>query len=63
MDEIESFINSIPEEYEDLSVISADRKAFYIKGMRIRLAELLEPAYEKSIACYQPKVQMEAQKR
>lgn len=63
MDEIESFINSIPEEYENLSVISADRKAFYIKGMRIRLAELLEPAYEKSIACYQPKVQMEAQKR
>lgn len=63
MADIESFINSIPEEYEGLSVISKDRKDFYIKGMRLRLEELLEPAYEKSIPCYQREVQMKPQKR
>lgn len=48
-DKIKEFINSIPETYKELEVISPERKEFYIKGMEFRLEKLLIPALNKDI--------------
>lgn len=48
-DKIKEFINSIPETYKELEVISPERKEFYIKGMELRLEKLLIPALNKDM--------------
>ncbi len=47
MDEMKTFLLSIPEKYHDIDIISSARKEFYIKGMELRFEKLLLPAYEK----------------
>ncbi len=47
MKEIKDFINSIPESYQGLTIITQARKEFYIKGMEIRLEHLLEPELKR----------------
>lgn len=48
MDNIKEMINNIPNVVKDIDIISEERKEFYIKGMEIRLNDLLIPAYEKA---------------
>ena len=48
-DKIKEFINSIPETYKELEVISPERKEFYIKGMKLRLEKLLIPTLNKDM--------------
>ena len=45
--QIEKLINDIPESYNGIIVCSSIRKTFYIEEMKIRINELLIPAYEK----------------
>lgn len=49
MQEIEDMIHNIPNEYRHLTVCSNDRKAFYIKGMKLRIEELLVPAFDNIV--------------
>ena len=44
-EDIIDFINQIPTEFKGYSICSDDRKEFYIKGMKVRLEELLRPAF------------------
>lgn len=46
MDQIANMIYAIPESENDIEIISKARKEFYVKGMEIRLQELLIPAWK-----------------
>ena len=46
MPEIKSFIYEIPEYFGEYPVCSNTRKEFYVKGMELRVEQLLEPALE-----------------
>ena len=48
MNEIQEFINSIPEQYNEMSVCSEARKEFYFKSMQLKLERLLEPVLSKA---------------
>lgn len=39
------FINSVPEYYNDIEIMSAERKDYYIKTLQIRIDKLLYPRY------------------
>lgn len=45
--DIKSFINYIPNEYNEIQVCSENRKKVYIQGMELRVQYLLMPKYEK----------------
>lgn len=45
MQEIRTFIDEIPKSYQNIEVCSKERKEFYIKGMELRLNEIIEPAF------------------
>lgn len=47
INEIEIFINSIPEKYNELLIMSNLRKEYYIKTLKIRLYEILKPKYNE----------------
>ena len=55
LDKIESFIDSIPCKFNNINIISEDRKKYYNKTLEQRTFELLKPAYEKAIVLYNPK--------
>lgn len=48
-DKIKELINSVPESYLNITVCSDIRKQFYINGMKLRLENILIPAYEQVI--------------
>ncbi len=48
MSKIKEFIDSIPEQYQDITVCSSVRKQFYYKTMCMRYDQILKPAYEKN---------------
>ena len=48
MNEIQEFINSIPEQYNGLIVCSEVRKDFYFKSMQLKLERFLEPVLAKA---------------
>lgn len=50
MKEIAEFIYAIPNSDNGLEIISEERKKFYVKGMEIRLQQLLLPAFEHAYA-------------
>lgn len=39
------FINEIPNEYNELLVMSNNRKQYYIETMKLRIEEILKPKY------------------
>lgn len=43
---IKEFIDNIPEKHGEITVCSTERKQFYMKGMELRMDELIEPALE-----------------
>lgn len=45
--EIRKVISEIPNMHDGLQIISEERKAFYIRGMEIRMEHILLPAYEQ----------------
>ena len=47
MEDIKSFIESIPESYNGYDIISKIRKNFYIDEMRFRLDDILIPAFKE----------------
>lgn len=47
INEIEIFINSIPEKYNELLIMPNLRKEYYIKTLKIRLYEILKPKYNE----------------
>lgn len=47
MKEIVEFIYAIPNSDNGIEIISEERKEFFVKGMEIRLQELLVPAFEQ----------------
>ena len=47
LDEIEAFIQEIPETYQNTPVCSPIRKDYYITGVKTRLHQMLEPEYER----------------
>lgn len=47
--EIYYFIDGIPESYENISVCSSIRKAFYIESLQLRYEKFLQPIIEKSL--------------
>ena len=49
MNEIERFINDIPNNYKDINVCSEIRKQFYIKSIKFRFDMFLLPLYEKAL--------------
>ena len=49
MEEIREMINSIPNEYNHLAVCSDRRKEFYIRVLDLRVKDLLNPVYEKTL--------------
>lgn len=48
MPEIKDLFASLPNSYKGISVISEGRKEFYLKGMEIRLKQILVPALERA---------------
>lgn len=46
MDQIANMIYAIPESENGIEIISKERKEFYVKGMEMRLQELLIPAWK-----------------
>lgn len=49
MDEIESFIASIPNEQDGYKITSDIQKQFYIDGMKERFSQMIVPAYEEIV--------------
>lgn len=45
LEDIINFINDIPNEYNGLSIISNERKEYYIKTIILRINEILKPKY------------------
>ena len=43
--DIITFINKIPNEYNELLVMSNNRKQYYIETMKLRIEEILRPKY------------------
>ena len=46
--QIESFIENIPEKFNDMVVCSETRKAFYINSMKLKMKWFLKPFYNKA---------------
>ena len=49
MEQIKTFIQEIPEQYDNKFVCSHIRKQYYIAGIETRMNHLLQPVYEKVI--------------
>lgn len=47
LDKIKDFINSIPEYFENILIMSNLRKTYYIKTLELRLNEILKPKFDK----------------
>ena len=45
LNDIITFINEIPNEYNELLVMSNNRKQYYIETMKLRIEEILRPKY------------------
>ncbi len=45
LDEIKDFIESIPNDFNDLQIMSDDRKLYYIETFKLRLNDILKPKY------------------
>ncbi len=45
--EVIAFINGLPTDFKGVSIISETRKKYYIESYRLRLEEVLYPAYKK----------------
>ena len=43
--DIIQFINEIPNEYNNVLIISNERKEYYIKTIKLRFDEILKPKY------------------
>lgn len=48
IDDISEFVNNIPNTKDNILICSNIRKEFYIKGIKIRLNDILLPAYKKA---------------
>lgn len=49
MEKVRAFVQDIPETYHGHTVCSQVRKDYYVKGMEIRLSELLQPACRRAL--------------
>ena len=47
--EIVNLISEIPNEYNGITIISEERKEFYIKGMHIQMEHQMTPAFEQTL--------------
>lgn len=47
LDDIENFINSIPNKYIEILIMSNERKEYYIKSLKIRLEVILKAKFDK----------------